>query len=372
MGLIRLILAISVVAVHSNGIFGMHFINGQVAVQAFYIISGFYMTMILNEKYIGISGSYKLFITNRLLRLYPIYWAVLICTVAFLISIALIKGAPAVPIIEGYMNIKHSLISIFVLSFTNIFIAGSDALMFMWLNPATGYFTFTANFWLTNPPTHSFLFIPPVWTVGLEILFYVFAPFIVRRNSKTVFILLALTIVLRIFLFNGLSLIEDPWTYRFFPTELMFFLLGYFSYKKFISIKNREIDKKIQLAAMIFVLFFSLIYSFLPEVRFSFLPFSMKEILYFSTFSFSIPYIFKYCKNSKMDLKLGDLSYPIYISHTFIIYIFHEINVSAVTMGAYISIVCVIFSIMLNKFISNPLEKFRQQRVLKNSSLTGK
>ena len=50
MGIIRLILAIAVVIVHTEEpIFGFEFVRGLVAVQAFYIISGFYMAMILNE-----------------------------------------------------------------------------------------------------------------------------------------------------------------------------------------------------------------------------------------------------------------------------------------------------------------------------------
>lgn len=72
MGIIRLLLAISVLISHTSTIFGFGFVGGQAAVQAFFIISGFYMAFILNEKYIGENNSYKLFITNRLLRLYPI------------------------------------------------------------------------------------------------------------------------------------------------------------------------------------------------------------------------------------------------------------------------------------------------------------
>ena len=48
MGLLRLILAISVVIWHSSPIFGISLVGGQAAVQAFYIISGFYMALILN------------------------------------------------------------------------------------------------------------------------------------------------------------------------------------------------------------------------------------------------------------------------------------------------------------------------------------
>jgi len=61
MGLLRLILAISVVLAHTSYIFGFGLVGGQAAVQAFYIISGFYMALVLNEKYIGENRSYYLF-----------------------------------------------------------------------------------------------------------------------------------------------------------------------------------------------------------------------------------------------------------------------------------------------------------------------
>ncbi|MDH6355821.1 peptidoglycan/LPS O-acetylase OafA/YrhL [Dysgonomonas sp. PH5-45] len=86
MGIIRLLLAISVVINHSTAIFGCRLVGGAVAVQAFYIISGFYMAMILTEKYVG-KGSYKLFISNRFLRLYPIYWAILLVVILYSVSL---------------------------------------------------------------------------------------------------------------------------------------------------------------------------------------------------------------------------------------------------------------------------------------------
>jgi peptidoglycan/LPS O-acetylase OafA/YrhL len=47
MGILRLILAIAVVIAHSSYFFSFKFTGGIVAVETFFIISGFYMTMIL-------------------------------------------------------------------------------------------------------------------------------------------------------------------------------------------------------------------------------------------------------------------------------------------------------------------------------------
>ena len=51
MGILRTILALAVVVYHSYKLFGLRMCGGQVAVESFYMISGFYMALILNEKY---------------------------------------------------------------------------------------------------------------------------------------------------------------------------------------------------------------------------------------------------------------------------------------------------------------------------------
>src|SRR5687767_10319648 len=83
MGIIRFLLAASVVLAHAGPISGFTLVDSDVAVKAFYIISGFYMALILNEKYIDSNNSYSLFITNRFLRIYPLYWIVLLLTILF-------------------------------------------------------------------------------------------------------------------------------------------------------------------------------------------------------------------------------------------------------------------------------------------------
>ncbi|GAB3046429.1 hypothetical protein GCM10027185_57870 [Spirosoma pulveris] len=74
MGILRFLLAISVVVFHTGKpLLGVKFSGGALAVQLFFVISGFYMSLILNEKYKKGTSTYNLFITNRLLRLYPVY-----------------------------------------------------------------------------------------------------------------------------------------------------------------------------------------------------------------------------------------------------------------------------------------------------------
>ena len=91
MGFLRFILAITVILAHNGALFGFTFVGGLAAVQIFFMISGFYMTMVLNMKYIG-SGSYKIFIVNRILRLYPAYLITMLLTIIVSILSYIIFG----------------------------------------------------------------------------------------------------------------------------------------------------------------------------------------------------------------------------------------------------------------------------------------
>src|SRR5439155_24383428 len=63
MGTLRFLLATSVAYGHAGAFLGFPLIPGDTAVQSFYAISGFYIALVLNEKYRPESPSYFLFIS---------------------------------------------------------------------------------------------------------------------------------------------------------------------------------------------------------------------------------------------------------------------------------------------------------------------
>lgn len=85
MGFIRFLLACIVVLWHTSMIFGYKPLPSDLAVQCFYVISGFYMSLVLNEKYP--KGSHQLFYKNRFLKIYPLYWLVLVLLVLWAILV---------------------------------------------------------------------------------------------------------------------------------------------------------------------------------------------------------------------------------------------------------------------------------------------
>lgn len=243
MGLIRILLALSVVIVHTGSIYGYNLVGGELAVQAFYIISGFYMSLILNEKYINTNNSYSLFISNRFLRLFPLYWIILILTILFSLFVGVYSKGENFADLSSFVHYSDQLspLSLIFLIFTNIFLIFQDIVMFLGLDLKSGNLFFTSDFMSTNPMVFKFMLINQAWTVGLEIMFYLIAPLLVRKKTKFIMSLIIISLLLRLFIYsNGYN--YSPWTYRFFPTELLFFMLGALSYKIYCKLKDRQLN----------------------------------------------------------------------------------------------------------------------------------
>ena len=368
MGSIRTLLALSVVVFHSYFIFGERLIGGLVAVQAFYLISGFYMAMILNEKYKAGKGSYKLFITNRFLRIYPAYWVCL-----FLVVLLCVVGKYGWnnPFYLWYWtknwDVMHwSAVVFFV--FANIFLIGSDWLTYSGLNPHSGKLEFAFAPFYYNPLAFQYLFIPQIWSVGVEMTFYLFAPLMLRRKWFIQLAILIASLALRYYLLHTKGWNWDPWTYRFFPNELAFFMGGSLAYKFYVFLKEKNIPQWINASA--WVICFSLIFIY-PHLNFATEP--VLRWYFYVLFCLCLPFIFLFSKNSKIDRFIGELSFPVYIGHHFIMFLWRQYFFTHVENMKWFGITCVlsslVFAVILYLGVVIPIEKYRQRRVALNASV---
>jgi peptidoglycan/LPS O-acetylase OafA/YrhL len=201
------------------------------------------------------------------------------------------------------------------------------------------------------------MLVPQAWTISIEIMFYLIAPFFVRKKTWVIALLALLALSIKIILYqNGLN--YDPWSYRFFPAEMFFFLLGVLSYKLYDATKNIKISNSILLLSFLFTMSTILV--------FNILLLQFHQYFYFFGLAFAIPLVFRFTQKSKWDRIIGEYSYPIYITHVFfkglyfMFFGFSE-NVSIPVMLASIS-----FAFLYNQFINPKFEDYRQQRVVAN------
>lgn len=351
MGMYRVLLALAVVIIHVGASYGL--LTPSQAVESFFVISGFYMSLILNEKYVG-AGSYRLFITNRLLRIYPLYWFVLIITViAWLISIKLTGEAGPF----GIYHYNMSLSGLILFHFSNLAIIGQDWVTFLGMNHL-GRLYIAKGIKFTNPNLTTFLFVPPAWSLALELTFYVLAPWIVRRTAKVILALIFASFVLRLVLYFGFHLTNDPWSYRLFPTELAFFLAGTLSYKIYRALDARKLPQAFYWCITISFLLFVLMISIIPVSH------ALKHVGFHLLAWIAIPFMFLATRSSRIDRYIGELSYPIYIGHWLVLmFLPRLLTVAGISPTPTLSIIgSVIFAILLVHLVLGPIERFRARR----------
>jgi peptidoglycan/LPS O-acetylase OafA/YrhL len=358
MGLLRVILALSVLVAHSESFFGIDFIGGRLAVETFFVISGFYMTLVLTEKYGGIKDSYSVFISNRLLRILPVYWIVLISTIAVSILSGLLFGKFG--IMEVYIQ-NYSQLNLFsslYFFFSNLLIVGQDVAYFLQFTP-NSTFRFATDFGSLNPRVYQFFIIPQAWTLALEVTFYTLAPFLVKlKNQSLVWLCLFCLTLKMATLSSGFD--HDPWTYRFLVFELMYFLLGILSYRMYAFIRKANVNPSLFSAALPILLLFISFYSIIPGKE-------AKETVYFLLVTLALPLIYSSYHNNRMDRYVGEFSYTIYITHFVVLDVVMKavkIELLPKALTAEIAcIICIFLSWCLIKFISTKVEAFRARRI---------
>ena len=363
MGIIRTLLAFFVVIAHTEPFFGFTFMGGDKAVELFFIISGFYMAMILNEKYLG-EGSYSLFIKNRFLKIYPTYWVVFTMTLcAFILLITVFKNDAGFRFyIDNYDRFDTTTLLFLILS--NLIIFGQDILMFLGIDQL-GHLFFSNNVFAEKIQLHNGLFVPQAWTLGIELTFYLIAPFLVRKSILWIVLLLLLSFSVRYMIYYDFGLKYDPWTHRFFFSELGLFLMGVLAYRigKLYQINNSKI-----FLFLYFIIIGNLIFY---ELLDKMMDTAVHAWAFYLLFTISLPFIFTYYKSSKIDRFIGELSYPIYISHVMIIGMVHFILKkfhSLVYLSEISFLLSIVFSYFLIFFILNPIEKIRRHNLMKRAT----
>lgn len=348
MGTLRVLLAISVVFGHSWPD-GIVFVGGRNAVQLFYIISGFLISYVLVE-----SKSYKkisVFYINRYLRLYPIYFAVAILS----LLVHVINNSS---FFEIYTKVPISADILLFLS--NMFLFGQDLVMFSGIE--NGQLAFVTDFRKSEIALYLGLIVPQAWTLGVELVFYLIAPFILPKQ-KLIWVLLVLSLAVRVYLVSlGLGL-KDPWTYRFFPAELSLFLIGSLSHQVLMPFYVKAVGEKIMFLSKwtsMLMAMYLICYAIIPLTE------VVKTLLLFIFFIMILPFAFIFQNQSGLDKKFGELSYPIYIGHMFVtgVVVSFSEKIGGIDMyliSIFSVVISILYALFLNEFIGKRFERVRQR-----------
>ncbi len=320
MGTLRLLLALTVLNWHYP-IVPFNFIFSYSAVLIFFIISGFYMSMVITEKY-GISRTgMLLFYENRALRLLPVYYiALLSCQLAGTFDIF---GQGAGPAINQLLIFPHAL----------------------WANATL------------QPYGRGALFLGQMYTVALEIIFYALAPLIVLRSLSDVWALFLLGAVANIgFWYSHAD--AGTWQYDFFPSILMYFLAGVLSYRLYTAVAKWRSAALIGYGVLPLIVLCGWLS---PSAHKLIWVDDLRVFAFYAVCATAIPFLFAASKQSRLDRFIGDLSYPLYVAHVPAIWIVWATPWlgGAQNGGGAVLALSLLFSIGLTLLVDRPVEGLR-------------
>ena len=344
MGTLRLLLAIAVINSHAETYTISGMLSGGAAVHLFFIISGFYMALILTKKY----HSTALFYSNRFLRLYPTYALVLLATIVwFAIEWTYTHHWPP-PTWIGDATAEMPLWQWTAIEFSNLTMIGQDlSSLFHW-KAGEGFLFLTGD---SEPSADGaqwaghFRWVGQAWTIGTEIWFYLLAPFLVRRSAY-IQIAIALASAAFIPLINKWTLL-----YFSFPANLWFFLVGSLLYR-WHSTNTLALPQWGGLAALGYVVIAGFTVGLIEN-----------EIIHNAmliVMALCIPLLFGRFAGGGWDNAVGNLSYPVYLDHSVVTDVLF--TTSRIQSGIIISGISILVAVLIVCYVENPIDKYRQQR----------
>lgn len=289
MGVIRVALALAVVAAHCGPLFGLRFFGGGVlAVETFFTISGFYMSLVLTERYRRVGDFYW----NRIVRLLPLYYACLATYLAAAFAYWLVTGrwlgaaalwsADPPPWPESLAALA-----------ANVCVVGSD-----WLHllPAG------------DRPLSDYLAIGVGWSLAVEFTFYALAPLLARLRTPVLAGVAAASFGLRCVIRAGAG-DSFEWLYYFSPSELGYFVAGMLAHRTYHRYADRIAAAATPFRVALSVYVLAAVFYADLGLRYEHRAFLLVPFL------LCLPGFFAATRESRLDRRIGEWSYPIFLSH---------------------------------------------------------
>lgn len=378
MGILRLLLAISVVVHHLDAHLSLRFlVGGPFAVQLFFVISGFYMALVLDDKYRGVRGI-RAFYGNRLLRLLPTYYVALLLIVLVPWLAGLFLGRS---IQIGQMNTWASYGAQLpgwlapALKALNLSPLGQELPVAGVLDLSGHAAKFQAPPGHDVMPLYFFMLLPPAWSLSLELQFYALAPWLTRRSAALLAGLFVAALSMH-WLLPRLPFGNDEfWRNRNLPAQLGYFLLGMAGHRLYrlrtqvVWLGRLMLRGRWFWAATLALL-----------VAYPWLPLSVRDPLVTGGFALALPFVFAATASWQWDRMIGELSYPLYLSHWLVNQGWYGLEPLVqqrlpVLRHDWVSVlVAVVISLALatviHWFVERPVDRFRQNWARRNLAAT--
>ena len=344
MGLLRLALALAVLLTHLPPA-TYRFMGGGLAVQCFFIVSGFYMALVLEGKY----RDAGIFYSKRFLRLAPTYFVAMLLAAVVLFGLG--PSATATP--EMFAAFYRHPGAALLLGFQNLTLLGQE-LLFWFKVTGEATFSFDAS---NAPPSATaavgwqFLLVPQAWSQSMEIVFYALAPYLARVRSGTLAALALASMALRV-AGHWLPVDFGLWQGRLFPTALFLFLLGMLAFRALPLAGRLPVAAAWAANGLVLAIVVALPLLKLNE--------EVGRWLVYGLVAVAVPLIFNALKDFTLDRWIGELSYPIYLGHLMVVGLvlrYEPPHPVVVAFAGTLALATLLFA-----FIDRPVDRWRQAR----------
>jgi len=382
MGVIRLILALVVLIFHCPEGVIPRFLHPALAVQCFYAISGFLMQLVI-QRYQQSGGQYwyMAFYKSRAFRLLPLYWIF-----AFLMIVFCNNG-----VLGGFSSIGN-IQGILIYCVTNIVILGQDILRLVYYDLDSHQFhilpAFTEDMKVVLTPHtifgSAFTVMGQSWTLSVEMWFYLLVPFLLLRRIEVLIGIIGLSILSRcVWAHYGYT--HHTFMYGIIMNEIAIFLSGALAARfyrywledgKILRLLSRYTSERQAqwlvkslgfIALPLLIEYYYEGWNYFPsggswDSGLLNVPYKWWAVILFTVLS--LPFLFYSMSRLKIDRFIGDLSYPVYISHFFIISLLEKTSLSKEMLVVYTMLLSITVSIIMIYTVERPLDKLRHRLFL--------
>ncbi|MBX3168457.1 MAG: acyltransferase [Candidatus Eremiobacteraeota bacterium] len=363
MGFLRTYLALCVVAYHSTQFFPWPVHDGRQAVQIFFCISGFYMALVLSERY----HSAREFYISRWLRIFAPYYAVLLMVLAWSLLNGFLRGYWL--FLTPYVNRPFEVNGATGVAFaaaTNLTLFFQDWVMFFQHDAGTS-FGFTSNFANDRAPLWYYLILPQCWSVGIEEMLYLTAPWLTSLPTRHLSMLLLGSVAARLCAYGLLGLQHDPFTYRFFPFEAALFILGILAYRGYIyfglATRFPKCPPNFYLPILALLAVALSLHAMAVQRLAALIGEDYSVLLSYPFWAVGVALLFAYFREHKGDRWLGELCFPIYLLHFAVIQTVHQYLLGSASLlqdlGPCSAALTLLIAILFCQFFLQPFERWR-------------
>lgn len=312
MGALRVLLAICVLFQHGGSIGGLNWVRGTTAVEMFFVISGFYMQMILQERYtpgrLGRAYVAK-FYCARYARLFPAYFICLVLTVLAAVAYSALNGKAA-PLIDAWTACKNlpsnfNNLALWIwLVVCNATMGFQDLALVLTVN--SGLVHFSLDRQASEIYLASALAIPQAWSLGVELAFYVVAPFVARLRTPILIVVFLMALCAKCYGVFAADLGDLP--YRMLPFVAVDFLAGALAYRYRAELISHALLAT-KLGPWVAYAIVAVLVAAFPVTD------GRASLMMVALIALFLPTIFAATKDYSTDSAIGELSYPFYIFH---------------------------------------------------------